>query len=259
MTAESSAANLKCHEITKRFGGVHAVADVSVHFDRGEVTALVGPNGAGKTTLFHLMTGTLRPDQGSITLGDRRIDGIPTWRIARYGIGRLFQDVRVFGSMTALDNVRVAIPGQPGEGPASALLHPRATLLSRADIDAEARANLERVGLPDATYHRLARELSYGQQKLLAFARLLANRSSILLLDEPTAGISPKPRAAILQLLRTLAREGRTVVIIEHDLTAVREVADVACFMRQGRLVARGRPETVLTDSKLGSAYVGLM
>lgn len=249
---------IACQDLTKAFGGLRAVDGVDADFEAGKVTALIGPNGAGKTTLFHLMTGFLRPDAGQVLYQGRRIDGLPPWRIARMGIGRLFQDVRVFARLSALDNVQIAFRRQPSESPLGAVLW---NLLARdreAALIEEARRLLSFVGLLE--YERTpAEDLSYGQQKLLAIARLLAMGSDVLLLDEPTAGVQPTMVRQILDLIRRLAHEeGRTVVVIEHNMNVVLEVADWVYFMNEGQIVAFGLPQEVLADTEVRSIYMGL-
>ncbi|MEM1553012.1 MAG: ABC transporter ATP-binding protein [Candidatus Bathyarchaeia archaeon] len=248
---------IECHNLTKTFGGLRAVDDVSVTFEAGKVTALIGPNGAGKTTLFHLISGALRPDNGRIFYRGRRIDGLPPWRVAQMGIGRLFQDVRVFGKLSALDNVRVAFRKQIGENPLWSVI--RRPLVNREEqtLTQEARRWLTFVGLIELE-NALAEDLSYGQQKLLAIARLLAAGADVFLLDEPTAGVNPEMVRSLLALIRRLAEEGKTVVVIEHNMNVVMEIADWCFFMDEGQIVAFGLPDEVLGDRTVKAAYLGI-
>lgn len=248
---------LECRNLTKTFGGLKAVDNVSVIFEAGKVTALIGPNGAGKTTLFHLISGALRPDSGEVWYRGRRIDGLPPWRIAQMGIGRLFQDVRVFGRLTALDNVRVAFRKQKGENPLWAILRWLRVNREEQILTDEARRWLEFVGLRELE-NSLAEDLSYGQQKLLAIARLLAAGADVFLLDEPTAGVNPEMVRSLLSLIRRLAKEGKTVVVIEHNMNVVMEIADWVFFMDEGQIVAFGLPEEVLGDRTVRAAYLGI-
>jgi ABC-type branched-subunit amino acid transport system ATPase component len=248
---------LECRNLVKSFGGVRAVDDFSVSFEAAQVTALIGPNGAGKTTLFHLITGFLRPDAGEILYCGRRIDRLPPWQVARQGIGRLFQDVRVFGELSAQENLLLAFPRQLGENAAWSLLR-RSEVLSRDQVNAEeARRLLDMAGLT-AFASTPAEQLSYGQQKLLAFMRLLAAGTQVLLLDEPTAGIHPPMIPHVLDLIRKQASEGKTVVVIEHNMTVVLEVADWVNFMDEGQLVAFGSAPDVLGDPEVRATYLGL-
>lgn len=248
---------LELDKVSKSFGGLRAVDSVSATFEAGRITALIGPNGAGKTTLFHLIGGVLRPDQGVIRYNGKRIEGLPPWRIARYGIGRLFQDVRVFGKLTALDNVLTAFPHQLGENPLWSLaLRPKA-LWQERQLAAQARQLLQFVGLHDHA-DATAESLSYGQQKLLAIARLLAAGADTLLLDEPTAGVNPEMVKDLLALLRQLASDGKMIVLIEHNMSVVMDVADWVYFMDEGKIVASGTPAAVLGDPLVRAAYLGM-
>jgi ABC-type branched-subunit amino acid transport system ATPase component len=247
---------VQCLELTKSFGGVKAVDRLSVSFEPGRVTALVGPNGAGKTTLFHLISGSLRPDAGEIQYCSRRIDRLKPWQIARIGVGRLFQDVRVFNKISVLDNVRVAFSRQQGENPLWALIARHRVNQQEVDLLVEARKWLEFVGL-GGLENVTAESLSYGQQKLLAVARLLAAGADVFLLDEPTAGVNQVMVRSLLTLVQELAAEGKTIVIIEHNMNVVAEVADWVFFMDEGRIVAFGQPEEVLADPEIRLTYLG--
>jgi len=248
---------IECRNLTKTFDGIKAVDGVSLTFEAGKVTALIGPNGAGKTTLFHLISGALRPDTGEIRYQGRRIDGLSPWYIARMGIGRLFQDVRVFNKLTVLDNVRVAFRKQDGENPLWALVYWPWVLRQERELTKEARQWLAFVGLSDLE-QAWAEDLSYGQQKLLALARLLAAGADVFLLDEPTAGVNPEMVRSLLRLIRHLAEEGKTIVVIEHNINVVMEIADWVFFMDEGQIVAFGLSDEVLGDRTVRAAYLGV-
>jgi ABC-type branched-subunit amino acid transport system ATPase component len=248
---------LECRGVSKAFGGVRAVDRVSLSFEAGRVTALIGPNGAGKTTLFHLLSGQLPLDEGQIFLRQRRIDGLSNWRIARWGVGRLFQDVRLFGQLSVLDNVCVAYQGQEGENPLSALLRRSSVRQQSSRLMDRGRGLLAEIGLGGTEQARAA-DLSYGQQKLLALTRLLAADADVLLLDEPTAGVHPDTIIQLRHLLRRLAGAEKTIVLIEHNMTVVLEVADWVYFLDEGQVVASGLPGDVLTDRLVRAAYMGL-
>jgi ABC-type branched-subunit amino acid transport system ATPase component len=249
--------DLTLEHVTKTFGGIHAVEDVSMRFSPGEITALIGPNGAGKTTLFNLISGQLRPDQGTVRYKGDELTGLAPYQISRRGVGRLFQDVRLFGRMTVLDNVRSAFPDQRGESAWRAVLTRwRVNRQEQAHTE-RAMALLEQVGLTTKT-DALGENLSYGQQKLAAIARLLAMGADALLLDEPVAGVNPDLAEKLLETVRRLADEGKTVALIEHNMNAVLDVADRAYFMDDGRRTASGEPREVLSDPDVRAAYMGM-
>jgi len=248
---------LEVEEVTKAFGGLKAVENLSLAFPRGKITSLIGPNGAGKTTLFNLISGFLKPDTGEIRYRGRRIDGLSPGVIARLEIGRLFQDVRVFSRMTVLDNLLVAKKEHPGENPLNVLFARRKVFEAERGALAEAEKWLEFVGLARSK-EQLAETLSYGQQKLLAIARLLAGGFDLLLLDEPTAGVSPTMVKAILETIRRLVDQGKTVILVEHNMTVVLEISDWVYFMDEGKMVSFGLPEEVLGDPQVRAAYLGV-
>lgn len=248
---------LELKNLSKSFDGIRAVNNISIGFEKGKVTGLIGPNGAGKTTVFHLITGFLKPDSGEIFYRNRRIDGLKPWQISRMGIGRLFQDVRVFEKMTVLDNVLTAFPGQEGENPLVSVFKIRKVAEGEKERRKRALHWLRCVGL-SGYEHTYAENLSYGQQKLLSIARLLASDADTLLLDEPTSGISPRMVPSLLSLIRKLAlEEKKAVVLIEHDMTVISKVSDFVYFMAEGKIVFSGFPQDVLNNSEVRKAYVG--
>lgn len=240
-------------DLTKKFGGTIAVDHVSLAFSEGKITGLIGPNGAGKTTLFDLMTGFLRPDGGSISYRGEKIDNLQPWEISRMGIGRLFQDVRVFRKMTIIENMLVGLQDHKENGVGSPFM-----MLSRRGIKRvyEARQWLKFVGMMgrEETY---AENLSFGQQKLLAIARLLARGCDTLLLDEPTAGVDPGMFDLIFELIRNLASEGKTVVVVEHDMRLIPEISDWIYLMDKGQIILSGFPGDVMADSAISKLYFG--
>lgn len=250
-----SAVQLECRDLSKAFGGVCAVDDVDLTFEAGKITALVGPNGAGKTTIFHLITNFVQADAGQVLYKGRSVTGMPSWAIARSGIGRLFQDVRIFRRLTVLENVLVAFPDF--ENPISAVLSKFGINKLSRSFESDALAWLELVDLASHSNER-AEALSYGQQKLLAIARLLAAGADVLLLDEPSAGINPKIVKRLLEVIRSLADEGRTIVVIEHNMNVVLDIAQWAYFMDDGRVTAFGLPDEVLGDVNVRTRYLGL-
>lgn len=255
--------HLETDSLNKHFGGVAALEDVSIEFPAGQVTAVIGPNGAGKTTLFNVMAGFVVPDSGVVRLihdpdnSQNKIEltGLKPYEIARKGIGVLFQDVRVFNHLSALENVAVGARNQPGENPISALL---GTSKMRAQETLNLKAaeeHLEFVGLADQA-QLWAGNLSFGQQKLVAIARLLAADAEIMLLDEPTSGIHPDRIASLLQLIGQLASDrNKAIIMVEHNLNVVREIGDWVYLMSRGRVEVFGKPAEVLCDDSLRAHF----
>ncbi len=247
---------LKVQRISKRFGGISALDGASLSLSLGKVTGLVGPNGAGKTTLFNIITGFLPPDSGHVYLDGKDITREPAHQISRLGLGRTFQNIRIFEHMSVLDNILVAFPSQPGENIFRALLgDPLGRQTERRNRE-RALDLLKFVGLLEKTHH-LASELSYGQTKRLSLARLLAMDPQVLLLDEPTSGLDPNVLREMLGMIKSLQAQGKTICLIEHNLDVVREVADWVAFMDQGKVVAEGPPQQIMSDQELARIYFG--
>ena len=246
---------LRCDGLQKSFDGVCALADVGLELPPTGITAVIGPNGAGKTTLLNILTGFLRPDRGQCFLGEREMTHLSPHRIARLGIARTFQDLRCILQVSVLDNVLLARPNQRGETLLGALL--RFGVAAEEDRNREAAERLLTfVGLADKD-SELAGELSYGQQKLLTLACCVATEARILFLDEPVAGVHPEMASQILELLRQLSDQGKLIVFIEHDIGAVRQVADHVIVMDEGRIIAQGPPREVLERPEIMEAYLG--
>lgn len=249
---------LKLYKVGKRFGDFWAVRDVSAIVLPGKITAFVGPNGAGKTTLFHLITGDLRPDTGKVFYDGKEITGLSPWRIARLGIGKLFQDVRIFQNLKVIENVIVALQDERSEGIWYGWTQFYKLGEYRKNLEQEAMHWLEFVGLVEHS-DKLARELSFGQQKLLSFARLMAKGFDFLLLDEPTAGVHPRMIRRIVNLLRDLVEEHRkTIAIIEHNMSVIEDLADWVHFMNEGTIAFSGRTDHVLGAVEVRKTYIGL-
>lgn len=240
--------------LSKRFDGVAAITDFSLTAISGSVIGLIGPNGAGKTTVFNLISGFLLPDAGDIRWNGIPLLGMPPHRIARSGIARLFQDLRLVRQLSVLDNILLALPGLHGEKFWSALLRGRRQPDRTAALD-RADAFLRRLGLWDSRAH-LADDLSYGQQKLLALGMCMASDAELYLLDEPIAGISSGMAEAVLALIRELRGAGKIVIVIEHNLGALQSIADRLVVMAGGRVIADGAPSAVLDDPGVLSAYL---
>ena len=247
---------LELKNLSKQFGGVKAVENLSLNFSAGQITALIGPNGAGKTTVFNLIGGLIRPDSGSISFERKNLVGLTPWQIADRGIGRLFQDVRLFRKMTVLENVLTAYKFQQGESIWRALFAPWTEIKPEKERRKHALDLLEKVGLAEKA-ESPSEKLSYGQQKLLAIARLLAADAKVLLLDEPTAGVNRVMIEEILKTIQLLAQEGKTIVFVEHNMEVVRSLAQTVIFMSTGRATASGTPDEVLSSSEVKTAYIG--
>src|ERR1019366_2218672 len=212
------------------FGGLRALQDCSFTVKRGRITCLVGPNGAGKTTIFNVITGFHRPDGGTVGLKGKPLDGMKPQAIVAAGIARTFQNLRLFVDLTALDNVVVALPSQTGEEPLSAIFRPLHVARAQPGHREEAMQILQHVGLA-ARAGEFVRNLSYGEQKLLTVARGLATGAELLLLDEPASGLSASALDQIMDLLRRLQTEGKTLLVVEHNTRVVQQIADEVLFL----------------------------
>ena len=241
---------LVARDVRKAFGGVQAVAGMSLKLPRGEVRALIGPNGAGKTTLLNLLTGQLSCDDGVVLFKGERISGLPPERIWRRGISRTFQITATFSSLTALENLQVAILSHQGR---SRDLFSRTTrLVQEAALDF-----LRVVGL-DEQADKVSATLAFGDLKRLELAIALANGPELLILDEPTAGMAPQERLDLMALAVALVRErGVTLLFTEHDMDVVFSVAHRIMVMHQGRLVVEGTPQAVRDDPQVQAVYLG--
>jgi branched-chain amino acid transport system ATP-binding protein len=242
--------------LVKRFGGLTAVDGASFDVPEGSITGLIGPNGAGKSTLFDLVTGVLAPDAGAIRLRGEDVVGTPSHAIARAGIGRTFQTPKIFAGMSVADNLAFAAPDQTGESALRALTRASAVAREEAALDeqvADTLAFLDLAHLADD----YARSLSGGQRKLLELGRVLMLDPSLLLLDEPTAGVNPALTDRLLDRIRALNDEGRTVLLIEHDIELVMRECDHVVVMHNGSTLATGTPAEVQDDDRVVDAYLG--
>lgn len=245
----------RCDGLCKSFDGIHALVDVQLQFPAAGITAIVGPNGAGKTTLFNVLTGFIRADAGRCFLGNRETTGLAAHEIARQGVARTFQDLRLIFDIPVVDNVLLARPEQKGESLLGAVFRTGVAVEEARNREAASRL-LAFVGLEGKAL-ATAGELSYGQQKLLTLACCLATDARVLLLDEPVAGVHPEMVSRFLDLLRQLCDSGKLVVFIEHDIGAVRQVADHVFVMDEGKIIAQGPPSEVFERSEIMEAYLG--
>jgi ABC-type branched-subunit amino acid transport system ATPase component len=249
-------AYLQAEGLDHHFGGLHALRDCSFTIAQGKITCLVGPNGAGKTTIFNAITGFLRPDEGVVSFRGQRMSGLRPQAILRAGIARTFQNLRLFQDLSAVDNVMVGLQDQFAEEPLGAIFRPFHAARSQARRRAEAREILAHVGLAERATE-LVRNLSYGEQKLLTVARVLATGAELILLDEPASGLSAGALDAIMALLRRLQDEGKTLLVVEHNTRVVQQIADDVLFLHQGHLMAQGTPQQITSDPALAEIYFG--
>jgi ABC-type branched-subunit amino acid transport system ATPase component len=248
---------LRLEALSKSFGGLHAVSDLSFEVKAGTITSLIGGNGAGKTTAFNLITGNLAPDAGRIYFRDRPVDGLPPHKVARAGIARGFQELRLFNRLSARDNIEAAIPGQRGESLIRALFGGRALREEGRAAAARSTALLRDLTI-EAQADSLAERLSYGQQKLLSLGRLLAAEGELLLLDEPTSGLSPSMLEDFCARMRALTQAGKTLLLIEHNVEIVMRLSDWVVVMHQGMKIAEGTPDEVRNNVTVMHTYLGL-
>jgi len=247
---------LHLNHVSKRFGGVEAVADLSLNFERERITGLIGPNGAGKTTVVNIITGLVRPSAGTVMLGDRALDDLAPHAIARLGISRTFQTVRLLPDESVLDNVIVGFHRHERTGLWANTVGLPAIWRERHEFRAQAQALLERFGLR-AVAARPAGALAYGHRRLVEMARALAMAPDFLLLDEPAAGMNDVEGESLGRIIRSLADEGIGIVLIEHNMRFVMAACDHIYVIDSGHLIAEGSADAVRTDPAVIRAYLG--
>ena len=255
MTAELL---VDARSVRKEFGGLVACNDIDFTVERGAIVSLIGPNGAGKTTFFNILTGAYSPTAGEIVFDGRDIVGLPQHKITALGIGRTFQNIRLFGAMTALENVLVGMHARLDSGLFRSLLRTPLQRREEREGRSQARELLAYCGLPARAERQYARHLAYGDQRRVEVARALATDPKLLLLDEPTAGMNPRETGAFVDFVRK-ARDDRelTVLLIEHDMRVVVQVSERVTVLDYGEKIAEGTADEVTADERVRSAYLG--